>query len=228
MAVHRRCPRLTLACATAALALAAVAGAPPAVADHGSSPLVKPGYRVQGDTPGQWLGRWWTTVLTSSSPEDDFPGCAELGRRVVGVFLPPWGGEATCTVPRGTRLMLVPDTTSCSDWEPPPFHGDTPAERRECARRILAGAGLPEVIVDGRRFQLDDAYRATAPDGRATLPAGNFLGAPAGTRLRFGAEGWVAFTKPLARGRHEIVMHAMGTFEGEPYDVTGVYHVDVV
>ena len=211
-------------------ALLSIALATSAVAHHdrSSSPLVKPGHRVQGDTPGQWLGRWWTTVLTTSSPEEHFPGCAPLGRRVVGVFLPPWGGEATCTVRRGSRLMLVPDTTSCSDWEQPPFRGDTPAERRACASLILEGAEVHEVTVDRRHVQLDDAYRAQAPDQRATLPEDNFLGAPAGTRVRFGGEGWVAFTKPLARGRHELVVHATGTFDGEPYDVTGVFHVDVV
>ena len=146
----------------------------------------------------------------------------------MAVVVPPWGGEASCTLRRGTQLMLVPDTTSCSDWEEPPFHGDTPAERRACASIILEGAGVHEVTLDGRLFRLDDDYRAQAPDRRATLPEDNFLGAPAGTTIRFGGEAWVAFTKPLRRGSHEVVVHGTGTFEDEPYDVTGLLHIDVV
>jgi hypothetical protein len=38
----------------------------------------------------------------------------------------------------------------------------------------------------------------------------------------------VAFTKPLCRDRHEIVVRGTGSFEGGPYDVTGVLHIDVV
>jgi hypothetical protein len=228
MLVHRRTARLlTLACATTALA---VTGAPSAVADHGSSssPLVKAGHRVQGATPGEWLGRWWTAVLETSFPGETLtPFCVPLARRVVAVVVPPDGGQATCTVRKGDQLMLVPDTTSCSDWEEPPFHGDTPAARRRCAHRILAGAGVHEVTVDGRRFRLDDAYRAQAPDLGVILPEDNFLGAPAGTPIRFGGEGWVAFTKPLRRDRHEIVVHGTGSFDGESYDVTGVLHIDV-
>ena len=216
------------AAALAALLSLAFATAATAHHDRSGSPLVKPGHRVQGDTPGQWLGRWWTTVLTTSSPEDHFPGCAPLGRRVVGSSSRRGAARRRAPCAEGSQLMLVPDTTSCSDWEPPPFHGDTPAERRACARLILEGAGVPEVTIDGRHFLLDDAYRAVAPDQRATLPEDNFLEAPAGTRVRFGGDGWVAFTKPLSRGRHELVLHATGTFDGEPYDVTGVFHVDVV
>ena len=43
------------------------------------------------------------------------------------------GGE---TVKKGTVLALVPDTASCSDYEPPPYFGATPAERLACAIRI--------------------------------------------------------------------------------------------
>lgn len=206
------------------------AGAPAAAAhrDRTGSPLVKPGHRVQGLTPGEWLGRWWKAVLETSAPEASFPGCLPLGRDVVAVVVPFGGGEGTCTVRRGSQLMLVPDTTSCSDYEDEPYHGDTPAERRECARLSLEAAGVHEVAVDGRHVRLDDAYRAQAPDRRATLPEGNFLGAPAGTRIRFGAEGWVAFTKPLARGRHEIVEHATGISEDVPYDFSGRLQIDVV
>jgi hypothetical protein len=195
---------------------------------HQASPLVKPGHKVNGLTPGEWLARWWRVVLETPSPLDAYPGCAPLGRGTVAVIFPPAGGETSCTVRKGSTLMLVPNTTGCSDWEPPPFFGATPAERRACSIRLNEGADINEVTVDGRFVRLTDAYRAQAPDLRVRLPEDNLLGAPAGTVIRTGADGWMGFTKPLRRGRHEIVIHAAGTYLDEPYELTGLLHVDVV
>lgn len=199
--------------------------AAPAAADHGHFPLRPAGQGVNGASPSEWLGRWWQAVLETPSPFERYPGCATLSRQVVAPVMPPGGGEASCTVRKGTVLALVPDTASCSDYEPPPFFGATPAERRACAILIENGVELTEVVVDGRRVRLGDAYRTTSPDRRATLPEDNLLDAPAGTRIRHRANGWIAFTQPLSRGRHEIVLHGAGTFEGEPYDNVGRFHI---
>ncbi len=209
----------------AGLLVLTLGAAAPAAAHHDRFPLRPAGQAVHGASPSEWLGRWWEAVLETPSPFEVYPGCATLGRRVVAPVMPPGGGEATCTVAKRTTLALVPDTTSCSDYEPPPFFGATPRERRLCSIRIMDEVELVEVTVDGVRVRLRDAFRTPAPDGRATLPEDNLLGAPAGTRIRYGADGWIAFTKPLSRGRHEIVLHGAGTFEGEPYDNVGIFHV---
>ena len=212
----------------AGLLVLTLGAAPPAAAHHRDSPLRPAGQAVHGASPGEWFGRWWEAVLETSSPFEAYPGCVALGRRTVGVVFPPDGGEASCTVRKGSTLVVVPEASLCSDYEDPPFHGDTPAERRACAIGLDAGAILQEVTVDGRRVRLTDAHRAQTPDGRATLPDDNLLGAPAGTRIRFGADGWVAFTKPLARGHHEIVVRATGVFLGAPYELIGLLHVEAV
>ena len=202
--------------------------AAPAAAHHGHHPLRLAGQGVNGASPAEWLGRWWEAVLETPSPFERYPGCAALGRGVVAPVMPPGGGEATCTVANHTTLALVPDTASCSDYEPPPFFGATPAERRRCSIQLEDAVELVEVTVDGVRVRLTGAFRTSAPDGRATLPEDNLLGAPAGTRIRYGADGWIAFTERLSRGRHEIVLHGAGTFEGEPYDNVGRFHIRVV
>ncbi len=216
--------RLTLI-AVLSLTIAAAA-ATAANAGHGSWPLEKAGQNVNGASPGEWLGRWWKAVLETPSPFERYPGCTPLTRRTIAVVTPSTGGEATCTVPVGATLVLVPDTTECDDYdEKSPYYGATPAARRRCAIGLNEQAMSRGVIVDDRDVRLTEAYRAQSPDGRATLPEDNLLEAPAGTRIRFGADGWLAFTKPLTRGRHEIVTYATGIYLGEPYDIRGEIHV---
>jgi hypothetical protein len=216
--------RITLA---GLLSIALFAAVAPVAGAYGGAPLETAGRTVNGVSPGGWLGRWWKAVLETPSPQDRYPGCVALAHSTVGAVFGPEGGVASCSVARGSSLVLVPQTVSCSDFEEYPFHGDSPAERLACSIRGNQGAAANVVIVDRQRVRLTDAYRAPAPDQRTTLPADNLLGAPAGTEIEFGAEGWLGITKPLARGHHEIVMHAKGTFEGEPYALDARLHVDV-
>jgi hypothetical protein len=209
----------------AGLLVLTLGAAAPAGAHHGDVPLRPAGKAVHGLSPSEWLGRWWEVVYETPSPFERYPGCAPLGRRVVAPVMPPGDNEATCTVVKGTTLALVPDTASCNDYEPPPLFGDTPRERRLCSIRLEDGVELVEVTVDGVRVRLTGAFRTSAPDGRARLPEDNLLGAPAGTRIRYGANGWIAFTRPLSRGRHEIVLHGAGTYLGELYESFGRFHI---
>ena len=218
--------RLVLVGSLAAILAAAIAVPAPAHPGKGS-PLEKAGQRVDGVSPGEWLGRWWEVALETPAADQEDPFCTRLGRDTIAPIFPLEGGTLSCTVPEGTRVVVVTITTECSDVEPDPFFGRTPRERRDCAIANNAGVQLNEVTVDGDYFRLGDRYRALSPDLVARLPADNILGVPAG-RARYRAEGWVAVTKPLRRGRHRIEQRAVAVFDGETLDLRGVLDLTVV
>jgi len=211
------------------LAAALVVGlAIPAAAHpgHDRSGLERPGARVAGLWPGEWIGRWWEVTLERPAEDQEDPFCASLGRGVVAPFSLA-NRELTCSVPEGTRVMAMLFTNECSNVEEFPYFGGTPRERRACAVDYdEESLVLLEITVDGRSTRLDRRWRAQSPDLVAWLPDDNILGAPAG-RARYAADGWFAMTKPLDRGRHRIVGHTVAEFDGERVDVTGILNLEV-
>jgi hypothetical protein len=117
----------------------------------------------------------------------------------------------------------------CSGIEPPPFFGDNEADLRACA-----AAGFdefwptpPSIVVDGLAVPDITRYRTQTPVFGYTLPADNLLGAPAGTTAtKAVSDGIAVMLKPLAPGRHRIVISYESPFLPGPgtttYDLTVV------
>ena len=171
---------------------------------------------------GQDLKGFWTYVLQTPAPQNPFTTtnnrCHQLGKQVLAPLQPfaPPGVSTTCTVKPGTRVFIGEMSSECSTAEPPPFHGNRPAELRACVRSVLLGPvgtfNHHRLTLDGRRVPLT---LVQTPLMRVKLPPDNVLGVPA-QRARSVGMGWVALLHPMTPGVHHVAFTFGGTFQGTP------------
>lgn len=117
-------------------------------------------------------------------------------------FLPvSLGGEweATCDVPPGTFLVLLPGGVECSNLEPEPFFGADAAELTQCAEDFFNEINVVEVTVNGTTVTDLDDYVFTTDV--VTLPPNNLLSADSGISLSMG---WWLVLSPMSRGTHTV------------------------
>ena len=148
------------------------------------------------------LSALWYRVLTLPNPENPFgiggtaKTCINIAPLVISPFGP--GGVPSCTVQRGTTLIVTPETTECSTFETP---GKSSNDLRECAKDADAEVTEVGVAVDGHKVDLAEVYTVVL---NIKLPADNIFGLPTGTRGQSVGHGWVAVVQPLSPGIHII------------------------
>lgn len=208
----------------------------PAVASGSKPKVFPPGSHPYGKSYGQWQARWHQWFL--GIPASINPVFDETGERChVGQSGRVWFsapiahlGTTTrsCTVSRGTAVLLVFAAYECSNIEEPPFFGANEAELRACA-----AAGFDDVFtgpltlsVDGSRPLSVRNFRTQTPVFSFTLPEDNVFGVPGPiTATKAVSDGVFVMLKPLKRGLHSVVMHGEDAFGGV---VDQIYNLTVV
>lgn len=168
------------------------------------------------------LAGFWTYVLQTPAPQNPFTSdnnrCHQLGDQLLAPLQPfaPPGVATTCTVKPGTSVFVGEMSAECSTAEAPPFHGNNPAQLRECIRSVLLGpAGSfnhHELTLDGNRVPVT---LVQTPLMRVNIPPDNMLGVPPQEALSVGM-GWVALLHPMTPGVHHLAFTFGGTFQGVP------------
>jgi hypothetical protein len=163
---------------------------------------------------GETLGKLWTTVLETPSPQNPFGtggpafACWDLNGTAA-----PFGpnGVKSCTVTPDTPIFVAASTHECSSF--PDDHGiasdkvfgTTEPELRLCASYYDVQVA-PTVTVDGNSVPVTQVE--TQPLSIA-LPQDNIFGVQSPTE-RHGlsvAHGWVTLLQPLTLGKHTIVIN---------------------
>jgi hypothetical protein len=168
--------------------------------------LVAPSASAAPTNLGKTLGKLWTTVLETPTPDNPFgggDGCVVLGGKIVAP-LKPAGGSFTCTVKAGTRIFIAGWTTECSTFE---GNGTTEAGLRACAVGADAGITATDTI-NGEPVPL-----SSVETGLLTihLPQDNIFDDLKGAD-RNGlsvAHGLVYLTDPLTPGTYIIEGHVV-------------------
>src|SRR4051794_18949234 len=133
------------------LAVFAVAATPPLVSARPAPPPSHAGGAAFGD----WLGRWWTQLVSLPVDRNPLAGtgdpCVPLSKKVIAPLLQPAGAPPlTCTVAPGTRVLALGSVAECSNVEAPPFFADTYADAVACAKAWSAPLTRHELLVDGQ------------------------------------------------------------------------------
>jgi hypothetical protein len=218
----------------AAASLVAAMTLAPATAASKEPRAFPPNSHPYGLSYGAWQARWSEWFL--EIPVPDNPVLDQTGANCnVGQTGRVWFTAATvelttvraCTIPAGTAVFVFAIGNECSDIEPPPFFGDNEADLRACA-----AAGFdefwptaPSITVDGVAVPDITRFRTQTPVFGYTLPENNLYGAPAGTTAtKAVSDGIAVMLKPLAPGRHRIVISYESPFLPGPgsttYDLT--------
>lgn len=180
------------------------------------------------------LNGMWAFVIKTPTPQNPFTStnnrCVHLAPQLLApmqAFAPP-GVSSTCTVKPGTRVFISELSAECSTAEPPPFHGDTPAELRACSRSVLVGPVgdffVHRLTLDGARVPLTFVQ---APPQPVRVPSDNILGVPGPQKAFSAAAGWLAILHPMTPGTHHVVIHFGGTLEGTPLGVE-INHITII
>ena len=112
------------------LALALYATPDALAKDKQKGELVPVPQRVAGMTGGELLGEGWADFL--AAPAGTFSGgCMPVAHKVVSPEVDA-EGNASCTIRKGTTLMLFLGS-ECSNVEEEPFFGADARQQRQCA-----------------------------------------------------------------------------------------------
>jgi len=206
--------RLAAATALAVLVLAATAFAT-------TTSVVPPKGHAGGRSYAQWLSKFWRTSFATP------PGgsiCHRVGKVVVLTATPFAKGPNRCTVHAGRTLYVNGPSAECSNIEPAPAHGDTPAERRSCAKTAFRAVtrSKPKLTIDGRRLAHVGRFYVHTKDFAFSLPRKNILGSKKrhGRSVAYGA-GFLI--RHLKTGRHVIT--GKGKVGKQPIVLTYRIHV---
>ncbi len=179
----------------------------------GSNKVIPPQASAFGKTYAEWAAAWWLWGLQLPVEGHPFLGCPTSCAK--GQSGPVWflaGGptECACSVPVGKALFFPLINAECSSLEEPPFHGDTAAAQRECAKywadRVVVGSLFCEI--DGQPVPDLANYRFVSPQITFTAPTPWVFGAVGGTGTSVG-DGYYLLLAPLSAGEHTI--HFGGT-----------------
>jgi len=172
----------------------------------------------------QALAGFWTFALQTPTPQNPFTSdnnrCHYLGNQLLAPMQPFAPTSTTCTVKPGTRVFVGEMSAECSTAEPPPFHGNNPAELRACVRSVFFGpvgfVTAHTLVLDGRTVPV--TFLQT-PLMSVTLPPDNMFGVPPQDALSVGM-GWVALLHPMTPGVHHVIFTFNITFQGSPIGET--------
>jgi hypothetical protein len=169
--------------------------------------LVAPSASAAPTNLGKTLGKLWTTVVETPTPDNPFggggPQCVVLGGNIVAPFIGGGGGSVTCTVKAGTRIFIAAWTTECSTFE---GNGTTEAELRACA------VGADEEVTATVTVNGEPVSLSSVETGLLTihLPRDNIFGLKGAARNGLSvAHGFVYLPDPLTPGAYVIEGHVV-------------------
>ena len=198
-------------CRHIVVAICALAVCAPSVGAAAEGPVVAPGDKLAGRSHAQWLATSWKLVLAQ-------PPLPKACDRALGVVVLGGGFSGkpethTCSVPKGGRVVAPGFGANCSTIEDPPFHGDTPAELKSCARGLYKDGKAISQVLDGQTVA---RYPVASPVFTIHMPKKNLLG----TKKRTGKA--AAYNDMLllrlSPGTHVLRMKA--TAGGHKFQVT--------
>lgn len=181
--------------------------------------VLPPNASPHGKSYPEWAAAWWQALLEfpfedhpalSGSPEDALL-TGHAGKVYFGAVPVDSGITRSATLPSGASLFLGLLNVECSSLEDPPFHGDTEAEQRACAK-FFADRIVPEDLfctIDGVPLGHLDRYRVGSPQIEFTAPTPWLFGAEGGDGTSVG-DGYFLMLAPLSAGKHTI--HLGGRF----------------
>ena len=176
-----------------------------------------------GKTLGEWSGLWWAWAFgipAGVNPILDPTGanCDENQSGPVWFLAGAFSSDPltrSCTVPLGKAVFFPIINIECSTVEPPPFHGDTPAELLACATSFIGFSDVITCSVDGAAVNNAVGFRFQSPATPFTASVDNILGVPAGTSGLLVSDGYWIMVPPLPVGPH--VIHFTGLLGGGPF-----------
>jgi hypothetical protein len=197
---------LTATCVLTIATAASLAAAPNAAVPNGG--------KVFGKGYSGWLAIAWQTLL--AGPPDG-PVC-DNGHGAVILF---GGGTGlpeahTCFVRAGQPVYASGLADECSNREKEPFHAETTAELKRCARRHFKGATNLTATIDGTPVDGYDRLITGSPVFKFHLPKRNLMH----SRRRSGkgaAYGIGLLIGTLTAGAHTV--RVTGDFPGFKSDV---------
>src|SRR5262245_15879465 len=216
---------LSLKAALAVATLALIGAMSPAqVAGRNLNPGISPPNSTpHGKTYAKWSALQWQQAIEAPVAGNPFTegGCYPLSGAVFALAAPIGVSEPSCTIPTGKALFVPVLTTECSSLEPPPFHGDTEAEQRECAKFWADHFVDLSVEIDGAPVNSLTSYRVVSPQFTFTAPDPNILGVAGGGPGTGVADGYYLMLVPPSRGEHTIRVRGsihLSVAEGHPFD----------
>jgi len=210
-----------------------------AQADRNPNPGVLPlNSKPYGKSYGEWSAsssQWGFKLPVEAHP---FLGCPEppdAGQSGPVWFLAGAPTDCAINVPVGKALFFPLANADCSTLEDPPFHGETAAEQRTCAKfwadHIVQASLFCEI--DGVPLTDLANYRVVSPQFDFTAPTPWVFGAVGGQGTAV-VDGYSLLLHPLSKGNHTI--HFGGAFhfsvaDGDPFDndfaVDTTFHLTV-
>jgi hypothetical protein len=167
------------------------------------------GSKPHGKSYEQWSVLWWQWFLPLTAAQ--FNACS-IGQSGPVAFL--LAGPLSCTgsVQPGTALFFPIANIECSNLEPAPFHGDTPAERAACAASFLSIVGTIGVTIDGVPVRHPTSFHALSPDFSFKVGPDNVFGIPCSGECSglSSGDGYYLMLTPLPPGDHTIHITATG------------------
>ena len=182
------------------LALALYATPDALAKDKQKGELVPVPHRTAGMTGGELLGEGWARFL--EAPAGEFTGgCMPVAHKIVTPEVDA-DGNASCTVRKGTTIMLFLGS-ECSNVEEDPFFGADAQQQRECAIEADEFFVSALVSLDGGApiEQVAPRFEEISPQRSVDLPPDNPLGVDPGPAT-FVAHGWVVLVQKLEPGEH--------------------------
>lgn len=215
----RRAAVIVAVALTGGLAIATTASAAT------SSAVVPAGGTVADHSYGQWQAISWqyqfshtnggspcSTVQTPEGPVELLAGAA--------------AGTHTyrCAFPAGRPVYAIGLDVECSSIEAPPYHGNTPAQLKSCARRNYRGARDVTAKIDGHTVAGYRKLVTATPVFTFRLATKNILGSakPSGRSASYG-EGLLL--KGLSAGSHRI--DTIGAFPKVGFHAHLIYELHV-
>lgn len=189
--------------------------------------VVGPHGKVAGLGYGQWLRLSWQHFF-GHPPNGPVCQSQRVSGIKVAMLLGGYSGKPerhSCRVAAGMPIYVNGLSAECSTLEKPPFHGNTPAQLRSCARANMADAKDLKVSIDGRRVRGYRKLISTSPVYTFRLPRHNVLGS-AKRSGRSAAYGEGLLLRMLSPGNHTV--HVTGKVPSARFVDDATYQVHVV
>jgi hypothetical protein len=204
----------------------------------GNPDILPPQSHAYGKTYAEWAAAWWQWGLTLPLAGHPFYGCpadCDAGQSGKVWFVAGGPTDCSCTVPEGKAVFFPLVNAECSSLEDPPFHGNTAAEQRECAKYWA-----DHIVVASLFCEIDDvparnlpSYRVVSPQISFTAPTPWAYGNVGGPGTSVG-DGYYVLLHPLSKGVHTIHFGGVSHFDAgelgpDPVDfgVDTTYHLIV-
>ncbi len=194
--------------------------------------VVRPTTGLTRALHGRLAADWWEWAVSIPAPEHPLSqeGAVDCGAHqpttvwfLGGVVNRPGTVERSCRVPLGKPLFFAVINVECSNREPDPFHGDTPAERRTCVNSFRFSDIT--ATVDGMPVTGIAEDRVTSPPFTIRVPADNILAIPGPVSARATASGVHLLIPYLRAGSHDV--HFTGTFTDFGFTLDITYRLTV-